>query len=109
ASLAQIPFVPGSGSLPFELRAGVDQINALGATVREMLESEQNWLRDRLALMKSRDSIMFSTVALGTVGSVGLIGAISFSRVATPGEARHLPRCIPARCWRVSSDSAKSS
>jgi CHASE3 domain sensor protein len=100
--LARTP-TTGNDSLAHELAAGVHRSSVIHATAGEMLENEQSRLRERLANLRSRNALMQGTVALGTLGSVGLIGTIFalVRRDARQSEAL-------AFCWRSGTASGSS-
>jgi PAS domain S-box-containing protein len=76
AALTSVPLGNSLAVLPPELAGSMDRTDAIMATVSGMLQNEQKLLGDRLAAINSRDAIMLGAVAIGSLGSIVLIGVI---------------------------------
>jgi PAS domain S-box-containing protein len=90
AALTPVPRGDGLGFLPAEVASSMKRTDAISATVSSMLQNEQKLLGDRLAAIDTHDSSMLGTVAIGSLGSVVLIGVIFLLMRRDAGQIRQL-------------------
>jgi PAS domain S-box-containing protein len=75
-AIAAAPPSATDGAVQDRLAANAQWATTVVAAVNDMVENEQELLRDRLAVIRSRNAVMLGTTMLGTIGSVGLIGTV---------------------------------